>query len=67
MSNKLKTLSAKQLETFLSEKVGDYLGEDCTCKVTNLDTPHIDTEADIALSDKRSLSFEVEISYTESS
>lgn len=67
MSNKLKTLSATQLETFIEEKVGTYLDEECHCTVRNLDTPNIDSEADIAISDNRSLSFEVEISYTDPS
>ena len=66
MSNKLKTLSAIQLETLISKAIGDYLQEDCDCKVSNLDTPNIETETDIALDDKRSLRFEVELSYEES-
>ncbi len=65
MSNKLKTLSATQLENLISKAVGDYLDEDCNCKVSNLDTPNIDTETDIALDDKRSMRFEVELSYKE--
>ena len=65
MSNKLKTLSASQLEHFISEKISEYLGEDCSCTVSNLDTPHIDTEADIALNDERNMSFEVQLSYKE--
>lgn len=65
MSNKLKTLSASQLEHLISNKVGEYLGEDCSCTVSNLDTPHIDTEADIALNDKRDLTFEVRLTYTD--
>jgi len=63
MSNKLKTLSASQLENLISKAIGNYLGEDCNCKVSNLDTPNIDTEADIAIEDKRSMHFEVDISY----
>lgn len=63
MSNKLKTLSASQLENLISSAVGDYLGEDCNCKISNLDTPNIDSEADVALDDKRSMRFDVEISY----
>jgi len=66
MSNKLKTLSPSQLEHFIKEKVDEYIGEDCTCTVTNRDTPNIDTEADIALDNERSLSFEVTLSYSES-
>ena len=66
MSNKLKTLSPSQLEHFIKEKVDEYIGEDCTCTVINRDTPNIDTEADIALDNERSLSFEVTLSYSES-
>ena len=65
MSNKLKTLSASQLEHFISDKVSKYIGEECSCTVTNLDTPHIDTEADIALNDERDMTFEVRLSYKE--
>lgn len=65
MSNKLKTLSASQLEHFISEKVSAYLGEECTCTVNNLDTPNIDTEEDIALNDERDMTFEVRLSYKE--
>jgi hypothetical protein len=65
MSNKLKTLSPSELEHFIKEKVDSYLEEDCDCSVSKLDTPYIDTEADIGKSDKRSLTFEVEISYLE--
>lgn len=65
MSNKLKTLSASQLEHLIADKVGEYLGEDCSCTVSNLDTPHIDTEADIALHDERDLRFEVRLTYSE--
>lgn len=64
MSNKLKTLSATQLEKLISKAIGNYLEEDCDCKVSNLDTPNIDSEADIAIEDKRSMHFEVELSYT---
>lgn len=65
MSNKLKTLSASQLENLISDAIGEYLNEDCNCKITNLDTPNIDTEDHIAIEDKRSMNFEVELSYTE--
>lgn len=65
MSNKLKTLSASQLETLIGEAIGDYLNEDCNCKVSNLDIPNIDTEDHIAIEDKRSIYFEVDLSYTE--
>ena len=63
MSNKLKTLSATQLETLISEAVSDYIEENCSCRVSNLDTPNIDTEADPAIEDRRDLRFDVEISY----
>lgn len=65
MSNKLKTLSPSQLETFIKEQVDEYIGEECQCSVYNMNTPNIDSEADIALEDKRSIKFEVEISYTD--
>lgn len=65
MSNKLRTLSSNQLETLISKKVGEYLGEDCRCRVTNLDTFNIDSEAE-PIKDKESISFEVELSYLES-
>lgn len=65
MSNKLKTLSASQLEHFISEKVSEYLDEDCSCTVSNLNTPNIDSEADIALHDDRDITFEVRLSYAE--
>lgn len=66
MSNKLKTLSATQIETLISEAIGEYLGEDCSCKISNLDTPNIDSEDHIAIEDKRTMHFEVDISYIES-
>lgn len=65
MSNKLKTLSASQIESFIKEKIDEYIGEDCRCKVSNMSTPNIDSEADIALEDQRTISFEVELSYEE--
>lgn len=67
MSNKLKTLSESQLETFIAEKVGEYLDEECSCEVSNLNIPNIDSEADIALHDKRSITFDVRLSYQDSS
>lgn len=66
MSNKLKTLSASQLENLISNAVGEYLGEDCNCSISNLDTPNIDTEDHIATEDKRTMHFEVDLSYKES-
>lgn len=65
MSNKLKTLSPSQLEHFITEKVNEYIGEDCSCTVENMNTPNIDSEADIALEDQRSISFEVTLSYVD--
>lgn len=65
MSNKLKTLSAVQLETLIGNVIGDYLEEECKCKVTNLDTPNINSEEDVAIADKRTMTFDVEVSYEE--
>lgn len=65
MSNKLRTLSTNQLETLISKKVGEYMGEDCRCRVTNLDTFNLDSESE-PIKDKESLHFEVELSYQES-
>lgn len=65
MSNKLKTLSATQLETLISDAVGEYLNEECNCKISNLDTPNIDSEDHIAIEDQRTLHFEVDLSYIE--
>ncbi len=63
MSNKLKTLSASQLENLIGDAISEYLGEDCNCEISNLDTPNIDSEADVAIEDKRSMHFEVDLSY----
>lgn len=65
MSNKLKTLSKSQLETFIADKVSEYLNEECRCKVSNMDVPNIDTEDHVALHDTRTIRFEVELSYEE--
>lgn len=65
MSNKLKTLSPSQLEHFITEKINTYIGEECSCTVSNMNTPNIDSEADIAMEDKRSITFEVKLSYTD--
>lgn len=65
MSNKLKTLSPGQLEQLIAEKISSYLDESCTCSVSNLSTPNIDDEENIALHDKRSITFEVRLSYEE--
>ena len=66
MSNKLKTLSRSQLETFIAEKVSEYIGEDCSCEVTDLSVPNIDSEAHEALHDERDITFNVKLSYEES-
>lgn len=66
MSNKLKTLSPSQLEHFIKEKVDEYIDEKCRCTVSNMNTPNIDSEADIAMEDQRSISFEVKLSYMDS-
>ena len=63
MSNKLKTLSPSQLEHFITEKVSEYIGEECNCSISNMSTPNIDSEADIALQDERSINFEVKLWY----
>jgi hypothetical protein len=63
MSNKLKTLSPSQLEHFITEQVNEYIGESCNCTVSNINTPNIDSEADIAMEDERSIAFEVKLSY----
>lgn len=63
MSNKLKTLSSSQLETLIKKQVDDYIKEDCTCSVSHLSTPNIDSEEDLALEDTRSITFEVKLSY----
>lgn len=63
MSNKLKTLSAKQLENLISKAVGNYLNEDCECDVSNLDTPNIDTEDHMGIQDTRTLQFDVKLTY----
>ena len=65
MSNKLKTLSPTQLETLISDIVGDYLDEECSCEISDLNTPNIDSEADIALQDQRSIEFNVRLTYSD--
>lgn len=66
MSNKLKTLSEEQLETFISEKVSNYIGEECDCEVSNLSIPNIDSENHIALHDDRDITFNVKLAYKDS-
>ena len=67
MSNKLKTLSRSQLESFISEKVSEYIDEECSCEISELSVPNIDSEDHIALNDEREISFNVQLSYTDSS
>jgi len=66
MSNKLKTLSASKLEEFIANTVGEYIDEDCECEISNMSTPNIDSEDEIAVKDKRDLTFDVKISYKDS-
>lgn len=65
MSNKLKTLSQSQLETLISEKIGEYLDEDVHCSVSNIDTPNIDDEDKVEHSNKRRMNFRISLSYQE--
>lgn len=64
MSNKLKTLSRKQLEDLISSSVGKYLKEDCDCKVSNMSYEDFNDE-DVDVEDGRSISFEVKMHYTD--
>lgn len=66
MSNKLKTLSAAQLEDLIESTISEYLNEECDCLVSDLDTPYIDTEADIGDQYERNMTFHVKLSYQES-
>lgn len=65
MSNQLKTLSKSQLETLISKSISTYLDEDVECNVSNLDTPHIDNEDKVEHNNKRTMFFEVNLSYQE--
>lgn len=65
MSNQLKTLSNSQLETLISKSISDYLNQDVSCNVSNLDTPSIDAEDKPAQGNKRTMYFEVNLSYEE--
>ena len=65
MSNKLKTLSRKQLESLISKAVGDYLEEDCNCKVTKMSYESFNDENEIALNDDRDISFNVRLQYSD--
>lgn len=66
MSNKLKTLSESQLESFIEEKVSEYVDEECSAEVSNLSIPNIDSEAHIGLHDHRDITFNVKLSYEDS-
>ena len=63
MSNKLKTLSRIQLEELISKAVGDYLEEECSCKVTEMSYESFNDENEIALNDDRDVSFRVRLKY----
>lgn len=65
MSNQLKTLSKSQLETLISNTIGEYLDEDVQCNVSNIDTPNIDDEDKVEHSNKRRINFHVNLSYQE--
>ena len=65
MSNKLKTLSRTQLERLISNVVGDYVDVDVDCKVSRMSYEHFNDEDEIALKDDRSISFEVNLHYTD--
>jgi len=65
MSNQLKTLSQSQLETLISKSISEYLNQDVSCRVSNLDTPSFDAEDKPAQGTKRTMFFEVNLSYEE--
>lgn len=65
MSNQLKTLSKAQLETLISDSISKYLSEDVQCNVSNLDTSSFDTEDKVGHDNKRTMFFEVNLSYQE--
>ncbi len=67
MSNKLKTLSASQLEEIISREVGNYLNEDCDCEITELSTPRFSDENEEDTHHENDLSFRVTLSYHEDS
>lgn len=64
MSNKLKTLSASQLEEIISREIGNYIQEECDCEISDLSTPRFSTENEEDTHDENDLSFNVRISYT---
>lgn len=61
----MKTLSKDQLETLISKTISEYLDEDVSCDVSNLDTPNIDTEENVGHHNKRLMHFEVDLGYRE--
>jgi len=63
MSNKLKTLSRKQLEDLISNAVGSYLDEDIACKVERMSYESFNDENEVALDDKRDVKFRVSLEY----
>lgn len=65
MSNKLKTLSNSQLETLISKSLGEYLDKEVKCSVRHTDIPNIDDEDKVEHSNKRTMTFRADLSYTE--
>jgi hypothetical protein len=65
MSNELKTLSKAQLSKLITDAVGEYLDREIDCEISQMDTPHIDTEATPGVTDKRFLRFDAKLSYEE--
>lgn len=65
MSNQLKTLSKSQLETLISKTIGEYLDEKVNCSISSIDTPHFDAEDNVGHGNKRTMNFNVHLSYEE--
>ena len=63
MSNKLKTLSRKQLEDLISKAVGEYLDEEIECDVERMSYESFNDENEVALDDKRDISFRISMAY----
>ncbi|HKJ31458.1 MAG TPA: hypothetical protein VKA34_06495 [Balneolales bacterium] len=63
MSNKLKTLSRKQLEDLISNAVGEYLDEDIDCEVERMSYESFNDENEVALENKRDVSFRISLAY----
>lgn len=63
MSNKLKTLSASQLEEIISREVGNYIQEDCECEVSDISTPRFNAENEEDTHNENDITFSVRISY----